>query len=119
MKPEIAYWHVHRDILIERLTQSVQNRINFIRRWKPLEEIETRLRLMKPASRAASKALAVYDKAESEAQAVYDNKATPTEAWAASKAVYDKAESEAWAQVEAFHKKECPDCPWNGETIFP
>lgn len=21
--------------------------------------------------------------------------------------------------IEALHKKECPDCPWNGNTIFP
>ena len=24
-----------------------------------------------------------------------------------------------WARVEALHREECPDCPWNGETIFP
>ena len=23
------------------------------------------------------------------------------------------------AAMEALHKKECPDCPWNGTTIFP
>jgi hypothetical protein len=23
------------------------------------------------------------------------------------------------AGIDAIHKKECPDCPWNGKTIFP
>ena len=23
------------------------------------------------------------------------------------------------AAIEKLHKKECPDCPWNGKTIFP
>src|SRR6202167_1849167 len=23
------------------------------------------------------------------------------------------------AGIESLHKKECPDCPWNGRTIFP
>ena len=23
------------------------------------------------------------------------------------------------AAMDALHKKECPDCPWNGSTIFP
>lgn len=27
--------------------------------------------------------------------------------------------SPEWAEVEALHREECPDCPWDGKTIFP
>jgi hypothetical protein len=54
------------------------------------------------------------------------------EAWEAYDKAYDKA-WEAWAKawkawdktvkspaMEKWHKKVCkPDCPWNGETLFP
>ena len=117
-------WHIHHDVLIEKLTEPFETRKAYIKAEKPKHEVEKRLRLMKPASKKASEARAVYDeakdealavyyKASSEARAVYDK--ARSEAWA----VYEKASSEAWAKVEALHQKECPNCPWNGRTIFP
>lgn len=32
---------------------------------------------------------------------------------------YKKAIEENLSAIERLHKKECPDCPWDGETIFP
>jgi len=96
------YWHLHHTTLIEPLTEPIENRIKYIRRNKPASEIETRLRLMRPASVKASEARAVYDKAMSKARAVYD-KAT-SKAWA----VYYKAKSKAWAVYDkaAYDKAE-------------
>ena len=102
-----VWWHVHHGVLCEPLTESVENRIAYIKASKPKDEIEIRLKLLKPASKEASKARAVHEKAVSKAWAY--------EAWA----VYDKATSEAWAELERLHRTECPDCPWNGKTIFP
>jgi len=41
------YWHIHHDILFENLTESLKNRIDYIRRNKQEEEIATRLKLLK------------------------------------------------------------------------
>src|SRR3990167_387329 len=82
-------WHVHHETIIEPLTEPIKNRIRFIKANKPDDEIETRLRLMRPASAKASKARAAYDKATSKTRAAYD-KATSK-----ALAVYDKATSKA------------------------
>src|SRR3989304_4644257 len=40
-------------------------------------------------------------------------------AFVKAKAAYNKAYDECLPQIEALHALECPDCPWNGTTIFP
>jgi len=42
------WWHVHHNKLWEPLTEPIRNRINHIKNNKPKEEIELRLRLLKP-----------------------------------------------------------------------
>ena len=37
------YWHVHHDILVENLTEPIENRIKFIKENKPKDEIKLRL----------------------------------------------------------------------------
>ena len=94
------YWHVHHDVLAERLTCPLSERIAFIRAEKPAHEIETRLRLPKPVQNTA-----VLDAYETAVRPVRE--------------VYETAERSAREPVEALHKQECPDCPWDGKTIFP
>ena len=100
------YWHIHHDILLEPLTEPIENRIQFIKVNKPKNEVETRLRLMKPVRGKLPK----LDKACAE--------------WGKARAELDKACAEwdkarADPKVLALHAKECPDCPWDGRTIFP
>ena len=50
-RPSVNYgwaWHVHHDTLAERLTEPIENRRTYIMQSKPAQEIETRLRLLKP-----------------------------------------------------------------------
>ena len=113
-------WHVHHDVLIEPLTEPIEVRQEYIRRYKPEHEIETRLRLLKPAvgplpAAYAKKAWAAYDK---KARAAYAKKAWAAydkKAWAA----YEKAWAAYAPEIEALHAIECPDCPWDGSSIFP
>ena len=49
------------------------------------------------------------DRAYNKAQQVYNK------AWR----VYDEARRNNMPAIEALHKEECHDCPWNGKTIFP
>src|SRR3990172_2550455 len=41
-------WHVHHDILVERLTEPLENRIAYIKQRKPADEQELRLRFLQP-----------------------------------------------------------------------
>ena len=43
-----VWWHVHHEVLYEVLTEPIRKRINYIKNNKPKDEIETRLRLLKP-----------------------------------------------------------------------
>ena len=47
MKKVIFTWHVHHDVLVEPLLESIQNRIKYIKEFKPKDEIELRLRLLR------------------------------------------------------------------------
>src|SRR3990167_8044562 len=140
------YWHVHHDILVERLIAPVQERIDFIMKNKPKDEIEARLRLLKPvndqntltvAGKARDEARAAarkaYDEAEAAARAykaMAPARKARDEAWKAYYEAevmvleaYDEAETVARKvydeAVSRLHKKECYDCPWDGQTIFP
>ena len=42
------WWHIHHQELVEWLTEPVRARINYIKENKPADEIELRLRLLKP-----------------------------------------------------------------------
>ena len=103
------YWHLHHDVLVEPALEPIKNRIAHIKRYKPKEERPSRLRLLR----------AVRGRLPKEVRAVgeaYDK------AWVASGktwAAYDKALSQHKDEIEALHAKECPDCPWDGQTIFP
>ena len=95
-------WHIHHEVLIEKLTEPFETRKAYIKAEKPEHEVEKRLRLMKPASKKASEARAVYDKARSEALAVYykassEARAVYHKARTEAGAVYDKARPEAGA----------------------
>jgi hypothetical protein len=68
-------------------------------------------------AKALSEAHAVRDKTYSEADAAWDK------AYSEADAAWDKAYSEAdavWDKaLGPLHAKECPNCPWDGRTIFP
>ena len=111
-------WHVTHNRLCEPLTKPARNRIAYILTEKPKEERALRLRLMRPVrADAVAAAWKVYYEAVAAARKVYDEAVAPArkvydEAVAAARKVRDEAEV-------AAHAAECPNCPWNGTTIFP
>lgn len=42
------WWHVHHETLFEYLIEPIRARINYIKKEKPKDEIELRLKLLKP-----------------------------------------------------------------------
>lgn len=133
------YWHVHHDVLIE-YCYDAEERITYIESSKPPEEVETRLRLMKPVQGMLGgyklldeghKLLAEGDKLLAEGGKLW---AEGGKLWDEGGKLWDEgdkllAESNKllaeWrasctpGEIEALHALECPNCPWDGKTIFP
>ena len=128
-------WHVHHDVLVEPLTESIETRCAYIRIHKPKGEIKTRLRLLKRV-RGEIPAKLVAARAAFLAAVAAESAAAGAAAWSAARwaawlaAAESTAESAAWSafakahedaipEINRMHLEECPDCPWDGKTIFP
>ena len=130
MKKTIFAWHVHHDILLEPLTESIENRIRFIKRNKLKKEQSLRLRLLKvvkgklpapviKAGKDCNKACEDWIKARQDRDKARED-------WNKACQDLDKAWQNYWKILKKYekeifilHEKECPDCPWDGKTIFP
>ncbi len=126
------YWHLHHTQLFEEEAEPVRQRIEFIKRNKPKGEQSTRLRLLvivkaQKLLRRLCKYQRDFQMAE---QAIYNSHLHIGEISDAEMTVkhkelavarknYEAARKRAWPMIEALHKKECPNCPWDGRTIFP
>ena len=116
-------WHLHHDVLLEWCFDYAW-RVAVIKTDKPLEEQATRLRLFQMVK---GQLPAKYDAAKAKYVAVRAEYVATTKAkFHAWEAKFDAAWAEyvaAWAtykpEILALHAQECPDCPWNGKTIFP
>ncbi len=133
----VACWHIHHNRLCEYSTEPLATRAEYIREHKWNEEVLLRLRLMRPVRgelpAAVVETRAAYEKARvahektraacEKAEAAYEKaRAARGKAWAAYNKTWAACEK-AWAarrsEIEALHRAECPDCTWNGESIFP
>jgi len=113
--PPGFYWHVHHDAIVE-WCYDYDERAEYIRRHKPECDREIRLAAMIAVQGklpdevvAAWKAYAEVEKAYVEAGKAY------VEAWKA----YIEAIAAHSAEIAALHEQECPNCPWDGKTLFP
>ena len=102
-------WHIHDDKLVEVLTEPIEARQEYIRLKKPQDEIETRLRLLKPV--VGELPAAVIDAG----LAVTKERGWDSYAWMD---MYNALRTHA-SEINTLHAQECPDCPWDGKTIFP
>ena len=127
-------WHIHHDTLCEPLTQPFETRVSYILSQKLAIEVPTRLRLMKPvrgklpewekaraellkAGAAWEKAYVEWDKAGAKLDKAGAEFNKAHAEWGKARAEMLKALRHP--SVLALHAKECPDCPWDGKTIFP
>ena len=125
----VAVWHGYHDRLMSWL-DSIEGRVGEIERTKPAYEHETRLRLMKlvkgelPAELAT--ALQAYEPAWQGFEPAWLTYEPAWLAYLAAREAYDTARqafetlyTKHLPAIEALHAIECPDCPWDGESIFP
>ena len=131
------YFHIHHKILLEALTEPLKNRIKYIKDYKPKDEIELRLRLIKPvkgklpsefikAYQARAKADQTWGKAYQAWDKAYQARDKAYQAWEKADQAQIKAK-QAWVKAlkdnipafEKLHKIEC-GCGWSSErsTIF-
>lgn len=129
------YWHVHHEKLVEKLTEPIKNRIDYVKATKK-DALETRLHFMRPVktvpaivTQAATtdprvtKAKRIYDevsKAYYRGKSDIDSYNRAYEAYTkASRATSKPSAAEIAKAWEAQHKIECFHyCPWNGQTLL-
>ena len=130
------YWHMHHTMLFEVAVESIERRVEFIKAHKPEDERSTRLRLIAPVKNqrlmhrlckyerdfktAEDKIFAKYEKYNAKPPYLTSELyAVKLKELAEVRKAYEDAKKRAWPRIEALHKRECKDCPWNGHTIFP
>ena len=127
-------WHVRHDTLVE-WCYSEEERRKYIRQNKPVNEQALRLRLLQPVRGAlpltfvqartkksqawgdcvrAWNGVLAWDDAQ--ARTAY---ALTCNAYYQARAVYVLALATHQEEIEALHRQECVNCPWDGHTIFP
>ena len=123
-------WHVHHEMLYEKLIEPLQKRIDYVKGNK-FDDPTLRLKLMRVVE--DQQAMVRLDKALKDAHSRYDkalDKAKKlSESRKSSQADIDAANTDAEKAyhevvmaeegVMDLHRKECePDCPWTGVTIL-
>jgi hypothetical protein len=116
------YWHVHHLKLWE-YCYDVAERRAYIRSDKPIDERPIRLRLMKPITHVGL--------TKTQWEMVKELKAMERKFrqlrkhdWTGVGMHLVRARINRLAKklnpiLNRVHKKQCPNCPWNGRTIFP
>ena len=123
------YWHLHHKILLEPC-YDYEGRMVYVDKYKPAEEQELRLRLLKPVEgelpaeliEAGQKYAEAWQKCDEAGQKREEAWQKYAEAWQKRDEAWQKYDEvlEKYAiEINALHEKECPDCPWDGKTIFP
>jgi len=135
------FWHCHHNILCEYV-YDYQERVNYIKKNKPKNEIKTRLKLFKKvkgklpkefveAGKKCDKAREKYIKAEEKCDKAREKYIKAREKYDKAREKYDKAwekyikaeekYNKAWGkyepQIEKLHKKECGCKEWNGKEL--
>ena len=106
-------WHCHHDILWEWDKEPRAKRIAYIKKYKEPSQQALRLRLYRPMSAEARRLLRICDATCAKAEEVC------AATWAKADKLCAATCAKARKPLEALHRRECPDCPWNGKTIFP
>ena len=92
---------IHHAVRLERLSEPVENRVRAIRETKPMHEVETRLRALRPF---VGEIPAAVDKAQTDYEKAWD----------------DLVEALESPEVIALFGKQCPDVKWGqAGLVFP
>ena len=125
MKPRLV-WHYHHRILVELTDEPIRRRNAFIECAKPQEERAERHRRLRcvrgPVPTFIVKAIEALRVAEKVIEKMPDNTLEVTWRQAINRLTHERLALTRALRKKAMlrlHAKECPDCPWDGHTIFP
>ena len=109
-------FHVHHDILLEYCFD-YEERVKFIKEYKRKSEQKLRLKLFQiiPKDKLPQKGLRACNKA---CEAYYKARETYNKAFKAYVKGWEAYEKANHKEIIKLHKELCPDCPWDGKTIF-
>lgn len=128
-KQEGFFWHVHHEVLFEWCF-SYAERVDYIKINKPRFEQATRHRLFQPVKGKLPEEVVKVWQVHVEAwQVLTKAQLARVKAWQVltkerrdfDKTLQDYFETirKNMPQIEKLHSEECPNCPWDGHTIFP
>ena len=106
-------WHVHHGVLME-WCHDYEERVAYIKAAK--SEVELRLHLFQPVKGELPAVVVESQAAYDKARAAYDKARA---AYLKAQAACDEAIPDNMPAILELHAQECPDCPWDGMTIFP
>jgi len=102
------YFHIHHGILVEALTEPLKNRIKYIKENKPKDEIELRLKLIKPVKGKLPsefiEADQTWDKAYQARDKAYQARGKAHQTWDKAYQAWDKAYQARGKANQAFIK---------------
>ena len=99
--------HCHHESLFEYLSAPAEERITFILLNKTTAEQALRLHLFRPVPNSVLES--VQPELDAEWERVYAERKRVDAEW-------KRVDAEL---IEKLHPKLCPNCPWDGRTIFP
>ena len=105
---------LHHGVFCEFLREPIEHRIRYIVENKPEDQIEARLTWMQPYVGHPE-----MQKADAEWKKAYAEWAKVDAEWNKAYAERNKAYAEWKSLYEPIFMAEHPDCPWNGQTLFP
>ena len=116
-------WHVHHeDFLCEPLIESIETRREYISNYKDKSEQPLRLKLLKKVQGKLPEKLLKAGLAYDQAGLAYEQAGLAYKqarlAYEQARQAYQEAYKDSLPDIEALHKIECPDCPWQNGTIF-
>ena len=123
MKKSGFAFHSYHDILIEYVTD-YDKRVEIIKRNKPPEEQALRLRLFRliPEDRLPTELIkegVAYGKAKDAYGKAKDAYGKARDAYNKAWDAYVKAKDACEPEINKLHEELCPNCPFDGKTIFP
>ena len=127
MNKKGLYWHVHHNILVE-WCYDYKERVEAIKGYKPQNEIETRLRLLKPVKGRLPKDLVEawqkyveawrkYVEADQKCDEAYQKRVEAYQKYDEARQKCDEALLKHKPLLEKLHAKECGCKEWNGKEI--
>lgn len=112
-------WHVYHNELIS-YCYNYDERVRWIKHYKPDIEIATRIRLFQPVKGKLSKTLLLLGKKYHKARASYQKLSSARNGTILNNIVkaLDASVKKNKKSIKKLHEKECPDCPWDGRNII-